>query len=88
MTLFSRIGANVTDLAKAVIAVVIGVLLSLVILIQIGNEPGHDDLVSQQNMILDQQRLMLCLMLYPEEQRQTPEVLAACQATPTPPKSD
>lgn len=82
MTLFTRIGSNLTDLAKAIFAVIIGVLLSIVILIQIGNEPGHDDLLGQQQMILDQQRVMLCLMLYPEEQRQNPEVLSSCQSSP------
>jgi hypothetical protein len=61
MTWFSQIGPQVSDLAKAVIAVILGVLLSIGILIAISDDPSHQMLLDQQDLMIGNQRVILCL---------------------------
>lgn len=54
--------------------IIIGLLLA------VSDEPSNTDIVTRQEMILDNQRIILCLLLYPAEQR-TEEVVAGCSAS-------
>jgi hypothetical protein len=77
----------VSDLAKAVIAVILGVLLSIGILIAISDDPSHQMLLDQQDLMIENQRVVLCLMLFDEEDRGSADVVATCQTAEEPPSN-
>jgi hypothetical protein len=74
-----RIVRATASMAQTVVAVILGMILTIGILIMISDDPTHEQLMERQAQIMDNQRIVLCLMLYPEDERQTPEILASCQ---------
>ena len=73
--------SNLTDMAKAVVAVMIGVLLTIMILVSLSSSPGHSDIFARQEMIEQRLAFISCLILNTPEER-TPEAIAECQAIP------
>ena len=72
-----------SSMAQTVVAVMIGVLLTIGVLLVISDDPTLPDILEREEQILDNQQTMMCLLLYPAAER-TPEVLVACQ-TPVDP---
>jgi hypothetical protein len=73
--------SSLTDMAKAVLAVMIGVLLTIVILVSLSSSPGHSDLFARQEILEQRLAFVACLILTPPENR-TPETISECQAAP------
>jgi hypothetical protein len=73
--------SSLTDMAKAVLAVMIGVLLTIIILVSLSSSPGHSDLYIRQQMIEERLAFIACLILTPPEER-TSVAVTACQAVP------
>jgi hypothetical protein len=72
---------HLTDLARLIVAVFVGVMLAILVFIAISRSPGHDDIFQRQQMIEDQLRYMSCLLLIEPADR-IPDAVAACQVTP------
>lgn len=69
---------QVSDLAKSVIAAMVGVLLALAIFFALSTTPGHDDLNKKLDTIITQNETIICLLLVEPEAR-VPQNVAECQ---------
>ena len=70
--------SNLAELARTVIAVIIGVVLALILITVSTGAPGHPELIEQQQMNNRQLQYISCLLLIPPEDR-IPEAVASCQ---------
>jgi hypothetical protein len=77
-----KIVAEAAELARMIVAVVIGVILALILFVLASRSPGHNELYQQQQMVSEQLRYVSCLLLIPPDER-VPEAVAGCQITPT-----
>jgi hypothetical protein len=58
-----RIIRTTASMAQTLVAVILGMLLTISVLILVSDDPTHEQLVERQQVILENQRLMLCLVL-------------------------
>lgn len=69
---------ELSDLAKSVIAAMIGVLLALAVFFALSTTLGHDDLNKKLDTIITQNETIICLLLVEPETR-VPQNVAECQ---------
>lgn len=73
---FPRIVAELSNLARTVIAVIIGVVLAVAIFVALSSSPDHRDLYERQERIENQLQFLSCLLV-----AEVPDAsaIAACQ---------
>lgn len=73
---FPRVIVELSNLARTIVAVIIGVILAVTIFVTLSTSPDHRDLYARQERIENQLQFLTCLLVAENPDAPT---IAACQ---------